>query len=1602
MIVRPHIVEQLKRSLSPGSLCVIKGEIGVGKSTFCKELLSSIESAIFVEVSPDTIYGYDQDHFAEKLGREYSRVSGMPYTLEDEATPITSLPRHLRAVIRSLKKDQLLHVIVDGIADIAESSTTAARQLLQLIPSGEKSVCAVLAGGATAIPFGNNAQSRVEVFTLPALSQQEAANLIADSGVHSDFLDTIQRIGQGNPGKLSSLCRLVLGASSSTASVPSGNSLAELYRTELDAVQSLDQSIRLALAILASDATFSDLAALKKVANLHSEFEATLQGLSFLTISHEKAAYINQSIRIAAQHYFGELREEALRAITRYYEEHPDADVALGRLAKLLQQQGESEKIIVHLSNDQISAAVQRAASTTVLLDATLVGVDAARSLGREFDTCRLAIASTALRSAVTDASVLKRARALAWLDRVDEALILARSIPILELRIEVFCAVLAAIAERADVVDEALVAELDRDIGILKPGAFGDRAGELGAQLLRVSASSAIEMIRRSVGEDQTGTRLDLTFVRLAIAGARKPGAGAGSLELAANNVQDPTLRTLLASSANALEGASALAVIEHTRTLDRTDERMFLLESWMRSNSSRSGAMQVLRHALDEGKKSGGYNVNALSLYALAEALLFEKSRQSVSTFINEIDQLKPAAKANSPATDLVALECRLARAEVHSGDADAAYKRIASVADSVQRQSSLVDQLAGLSLVVSTLASSDEIRFFDKDLDLESYCVLQIEALSRSLLEDTADHYEVFGPACRVLARRRPDLARKLAGSLNLSFRRNACLRDIVRNHTRMPIASWSLEELRAALTEIEDVVYRDSAVEVTLAAVSGQALNHCSDELLSLLEFAATSSSAPHIRSKAYAQLACLDFPLKEEFRKLSIARCNEALAQIASPSDRCSAIYSIVPILARFSKSDADVAFGVADSLRRQHPVEDVEEDSGILSLELAIRCLQATADEYPSRMVNEVCQQVHLVASSPARARLWSLLSGAVRKAGYPQEALSLATSYLIPLLSTESRADLLSHYETLVHAAPSLWREARSTLQIHLDTLPDSLHTRIVSRLADYVAWPVFDGDPIDPIVRGTPRLEYTQVCDLLLLAALSRDDAMTANISRRIFSASQRAKASLTRTQLTYIGAELCRLALRFPVENGGIQHEGWRIVIESLGRKIKGEANDAYKREILERARKLPNRADIPFVLTHIAVDVSSAKERDVLIDEIMDRCSKLTFAGDAIDRFLYLAESLAAESSPSTKRVYGRLATFVKESTIAEDERREHRIVQSAYAFDQELGAQVASVLDSDLSKRTSRDEGDFRSAKSKYNARDAGFAQALAADDVEQICEALLGSLSGSRISFARSELRVELLRHAASLPTRDAYWTMSFVIESAVAESKATRGALHTAATMFDACLRGARVSESLRRRVGNRGKTMQDPEVTSAGEVSNLVVSAVHEIAKAEAKLFAWLQSVGSEPIIIVDPFFKPDDLGYVVKARQNCPDAPIRILTGLQQGYSFENASAFKEALMVQWRRFSAEPAQDIIVAVYMTEASRKCPFHDRWWLSTNSGMRLGTSSSGIGNRIAEISELADNELRNLQDNCLPYSRLEARFFQDERLLRQIISLE
>ncbi|WP_161599920.1 hypothetical protein, partial [Halococcus hamelinensis] len=121
-------------------------------------------------------------------------------------------------------------------------------------------------------------------------------------------------------------------------------------------------------------------------------------------------------------------------------------------------------------------------------------------------------------------------------------------------------------------------------------------------------------------------------------------------------------------------------------------------------------------------------------------------------------------------------------------------------------------------------------------------------------------------------------------------------------------------------------------------------------------------------------------------------------------------------------------------------------------------------------------------------------------------------------------------------------------------------------------------------------------------------------------------------------------------------------------------------------------------------------------------------------------------------------------------------------------------------------------------------------------------------------------------------------------------------------------------------------------------------------------------------LYSRFTSTVKIMDPYLQPDDLSSFVE--QASPDAEFWILIGHKPKYMDSTRAGFEECV-------SKAKEKEISLAIRWVPGNHSTPIHDRFVLSPEGGLSVGTSFNSLDSNLSMMYELRDEDSRSLEDN-------------------------
>ena len=260
--------------------------------------------------------------------------------------------------------------------------------------------------------------------------------------------------------------------------------------------------------------------------------------------------------------------------------------------------------------------------------------------------------------------------------------------------------------------------------------------------------------------------------------------------------------------------------------------------------------------------------------------------------------------------------------------------------------------------------------------------------------------------------------------------------------------------------------------------------------------------------------------------------------------------------------------------------------------------------------------------------------------------------------------------------------------------------------------------------------------------------------------------------------------------------------------------------------------------------------------------------------------------------------------------------------------------------------------------------------------------------AIGGLNSGRLVATDISRLR-DMLSHASNFPLHTSYPMYSWVITNIMMKYAGEGEASKYIREVFDGVVRGVEFYFLVAGGDATLSERGQWKE--SAGESTHVLIRH-GEKDRAYRYIMEWVRRSADEYLVVVDPYFGPEELNFLVSVMDIDPHLRVHVLTGKwhHQGYQDGLPIVYSAA----WRALCDQPPPETEIMVVGREGTGAAPFHDRWILSKEVGLRLGTSLKSLGLKDSEISVLDSGEVRRIESTVNRYLAKQEKDVEGERI--------
>jgi len=550
--------------------------------------------------------------------------------------------------------------------------------------------------------------------------------------------------------------------------------------------------------------------------------------LKFITINSQnyEVSFVSEAFRKFVAHQLRHLKESAHNLVINDLFKLPEGDDALIYLPSYLDRAGRFDDLVDYLSLDLCTKMVERSQSLIPARQKTRLGVKAALEMHRDGDLVRFGVQS-ALLAEIDGSDVWKsEIEARMTLDDYDAALTLAQSNVLKEDRLHLLAIIGRTMREQGLALNEELMDQIRQVYEQVDRSTLGKRAVEIASELIYSLPDLAIKLVEEATESNLDDNALDWAFARLSLAtleDKRVPLQAKDTIEDIYSRIKDPKALRASATASLLLSDYSASEVIAKMDKFENVGDRLYMLRLWTQTNRERTDALEVVDFALRLIIQTTSYAPNAKVFREIATPLPFGQNQERLSHLVASFDSQRGTVERLGPIQDYIRFQLLLAQAE-------AKYNMIAACTRIIDTYF-YIDEIDDLSIkseclawLIDSITTMDQDMFFERKEGIHTLAREDLLRYIASLLETTADHYQVTKGTVKALAKIKPDLAIGIIQLLNTQARRDAALFDLIKTNIISNEDSVDLPLVQRAIQDLDDSDLRDEVILNVMAHLS----------------------------------------------------------------------------------------------------------------------------------------------------------------------------------------------------------------------------------------------------------------------------------------------------------------------------------------------------------------------------------------------------------------------------------------------------------------------------------------------------------------------------------------------------------------------------------------------------------------------------------------------------------------------------------------------------------------------------------------------------------------------------------------------------------
>ncbi|MTI84343.1 MAG: ATP-binding protein [Firmicutes bacterium] len=1513
----------------------------------------------------------------------------------------SNLRKHVR------KTSKPFYFVIDGLDKIPQNEES----ILQFIPSGESDGIFILTSGIIREEYN----FKYEAFPIQWFSREETIKYL------SPFLKENQaahifEVCEGMPGYLNEVYRQLSNGIAPETLLddlpPDFELLLEQEWQKNSLKEDLSQSV---LATIVFGPESFSLFTLSQIFNVSiDDVKRIVQSINFLNI--DQNTHIIHLVKAYKKFLTGKLgsKEDQIRQLLVDYYEGQEilSSNAFTHLPQLYRESNNFQGLDKLLNIESTVNFIANKRQTSLVRRNLRTLAEMAYSRQETQVLARSILTESLITNVITSPSIIEQeVKAMLTLGYTEDALKCASRCLLAEDRLQVLSRICNHIWDKDAHIPNEVISLLEESIDLLDTSAplntnITKKILTVCADLFPIKAELA-EKLFAKIAMDKKLNKFENNLMEIILSDlSHVMKQDDDTIDRIRDEVSNESIYQFAGTVSTIFSKKTCKNILEQVEQLSNTSTKLFLLQSWCNSNPKRSNAVEVVDRALQLIIESEEYSPTQLHLRQIAQPLYYCQEYERIKPIINTIDLLKASAIMN-PIDEYVRLELLLSAIESKFGLETGTerffgvYLLLDQTRDTNMRCFILIRMLQNIKYAVPD------------DSDLEKELRGQLCEEYNNLLVKSASHFKITKKILSAVTHYDKSLAIQFGLKLNLEARRDEGLNEILKAYTiNTNSDNIDIDFIIKTLGKVSNIYKR----EWILVKIMQRLSEHTSVDRTKKIKLVGKVLEITTPAAKTYALAYLYNWIYDHSDAKLNetLSRSLKgSLKKIDMPTEKTKIGGGVVPIIAEVDEELAKQIFEMSNKWKRNSTFCD---DRLLFTYTEMIRLGSRMVpdiiyDDNSKGHIDLLCRLIEQIPSTILKCTLFSELALRCLYSGRKDLFKMVADTCLDHL---DKCVDSSAKADTLVNISAMLFEHEREILFEKLEDLPIEVQDLGLSQVVKYI---LSDRPPLDPFETEniTTQIDYgkaQKICDVI--DAMCTDSMIYTSIIVLVNSLVKENTRSQLDTKLQE--KQLLRISQRINdiiksklPDNRNICHQGYRIAAQACICKLRDAAKSYRASKIWDtmcpswgeldtEIKKIENSADKVFVYQTVGILAnggdSCAGER--LVRRAEENLDQINNHIDRAERFHLVAKGYSKISKQQAAEFV--LKEAVKFAQVcSHGEGRDQimgGIIELAHSMNQSLASDIASQIDNH-GMRSQINQNlialNLHSDPYKLSQYQKEEFQRV----LNSTLRKLLKSICSGRGLIQHEDIVRKWLFNVLGQDFETVCLAVSWLIENNIAGNK-PHSRVSNLTNLFYTIMELSQMINTLDSLYSEVAVSNSNNNLLDQILLSNIKTFSVGQGKEAISEIRGWLSKKASNYVKIYDPHFNEEGLILLTSLSQ---DVRIQILTSLRE------SELKREKIQMRyeqyWKQICDQSPPPTTIYIYSTPSGRT-PLHDRYILTAEAGLQLGTSINGFGKRDSSIQFLDIEEKTQVENEFVNYLILNPPLsHQDDTLTMTTFSL-